>query len=151
MKILLSLIFLIFSSLAFSAGTNNSASDDQGTSVTKDFKNAQKLIYSKKYEKAIDILISLEDKKPIGFSKADLYNYLGFATRKKNNPNYEDAEEYYLLALSIDANHIGALEYLGELYIETDRLGQAEELLIKLGAAAGENSVEYKELFDLLN
>ena len=83
MKILLSLIFLIFSSLAFSAGTNNSASDDQGTSVTKDFKNAQKLIYSKKYEKAIDILISLEDKKPIGFSKADLYNYLGFASRKK--------------------------------------------------------------------
>tara|TARA_B100001094_G_scaffold53909_1_gene49439 strand:- start:804 stop:1259 length:456 start_codon:yes stop_codon:yes gene_type:complete len=151
MKILLSLIFLIFSSLAFSAGTNNSASDDQGTSVTKDFKNAQKLIYSKKYEKAIDILISLEDKKPIGFSKADLYNYLGFATRKKNNPNYEDAEEYYLLALSIDANHIGALEYLGELYIETDRLGQAEELLTKLGAVAGENSVEYKELFDLLN
>jgi tetratricopeptide (TPR) repeat protein len=137
--------------LAFSAGTNNSASDDQGTSVTKDFKNAQKLIYSKKYEKAIDILISLEDKKPIGFSKADLYNYLGFATRKKNNPNYEDAEEYYLLALSIDANHIGALEYLGELYFETDRLGQAEELLIKLGAVAGENSVEYKELFDLLN
>jgi len=151
MKILLSSIFLIFSSLAFSAGTNNSASDDQGTSVTKDFKNAQKLIYSKKYEKAIDILISLEDKKPIGFSKADLYNYLGFATRKKNNPNYEDAEEYYLSALSIDANHIGALEYLGELYFETDRLGQAEELLIKLGAAAGENSVEYKELFDLLN
>ena len=151
MKILLSLFFLIFSSLAFSAGTNNSASDDQGTSVTKDFKNAQKLIYSKKYEKAIDILISLEDKKPIGFSKADLYNYLGFATRKKNNPNYEDAEEYYLSALSIDANHIGALEYLGELYFETDRLGQAEELLIKLGAVAGENSVEYKELFDLLN
>ena len=151
MKILLSLIFLIYSSLAFSAGTNNSASDDQGTSVTKDFKNAQKLIYSKKYEKAIDILISLEDKKPIGFSKADLYNYLGFATRKKNNPNYEDAEEYYLLALSIDANHIGALEYLGELYFETDRLGQAEELLTKLGAVAGENSVEYKELFDLLN
>ena len=151
MKILLSLIFLIFSSLAFSAGTNNSASDDRGTSITKDFKNAQKLIYSKKYEKAIDILISLEDKKPIGFSKADLYNYLGFATRKKNNPNYEDAEEYYLLALSIDANHIGALEYLGELYFETDRLGQAEELLMKLGAVAGENSVEYKELFDLLN
>ncbi len=59
MKILLSLIFLIFSSLAFSAGTNNSASDDQGTSVTKDFKNAQKLIYSKKYEKSIDILIFL--------------------------------------------------------------------------------------------
>src|SRR6056300_816217 len=136
MKILLSLIFLIFSSLAFSAGTNNSASDDQVTSVTKDFKNAQKLIYSKKYEKAIDILVSLEDKKPIGFSKADLYNYLGFATRKKNNPNYEDAEEYYLSALSIDANHIGALEYLGELYFETDRLGQAEELLIKLGAVA---------------
>ena len=93
----------------------------------------------------------MEKKQPIGFSKADLYNYLGFATRKKNNPNYEDAEKYYLLALSINANHIGALEYLGELYFETNRLEQAEELLIKLGSVAGKNSVEYKELFDLLN
>ena len=151
MKILLSSIFLILSSLAFSAGTNSSASDDQDASITKDFNNAKKLIYSKKYEKALDILISLEDKQPIGFSKADLYNYLGFATRKKNNPNYEDAEKYYLLALSINANHIGALEYLGELYFETNRLEQAEELLIKLGSVAGKNSVEYKELFDLLN
>ena len=151
MKILLSSIFLILSSLAFSAGTNNSASDGQDASITKDFNSAKKLIYSKKYEKALDILISLEDKQPIGFSKADLYNYLGFATRKKNNPNYEDAEKYYLLALSIDANHIGALEYLGELYFETNRLEQAEELLIKLGSVAGKNSVEYKELFDLLN
>ena len=151
MKILLSSFFLILSSLAFSAGTNNSASDDQDASITKDFNSAKKLIYSKKYEKALDILISLEDKQPIGFSKADLYNYLGFATRKKNNPNYEDAEKYYLLALSINANHIGALEYLGELYFETNRLEQAEELLIKLGSVAGKNSVEYKELFDLLN
>lgn len=151
MKILLSSIFLILSSLAFSAGTNNTASDDQDASITKDFNSAKKLIYSKKYEKALDILISLEDKQPIGFSKADLYNYLGFATRKKNNPNYEDAEKYYLLALSINANHIGALEYLGELYFETNRLEQAEELLIKLGSVAGKNSVEYKELFDLLN
>ena len=151
MRILLSSIFLILSSLAFSAGTNNSASDDQDASITKDFNSAKKLIYSKKYEKALDILISLEDKQPIGFSKADLYNYLGFATRKKNNPNYEDAEKYYLLALSINANHIGALEYLGELYFETNRLEQAEELLIKLGSVAGKNSVEYKELFDLLN
>ena len=150
MKILLSSIFLILSTLAFSAGTNNSASDDQDASITKDFNSAKKLIYSKKYEKALDILMSLEDKQPIGFSKADLYNYLGFATRKKNNPNYEDAEKYYLLALSINANHIGALEYLGELYFETNRLEQAEELLIKLGSVAGKNSVEYKELFDLL-
>lgn len=151
MKILLSSIFLILSTLAFSAGTNNSASDDQDASITKDFNSAKKLIYSKKYEKALDILISLENKQPIGFSKADLYNYLGFATRKKNNPNYEDAEKYYLLALSINANHIGALEYLGELYFETNRLEQAEELLIKLGSVAGKNSIEYKELFDLLN
>jgi hypothetical protein len=49
----------MFSSLAFSAATNNSVSDDQGSSVTKDFKNAQKLIYSKKYQKAIDILVTL--------------------------------------------------------------------------------------------
>ena len=127
MKILLSLIFLIFSSLAFSAGTNNSASDDQGTSVTKDFKNAQKLIYSKKYEKAIDILISLEDKKPIGFSKADLYNYLGFATRKKNNPNYEDADRSHVVWIRMDNHHSRRRRTRADVRGAAGRLSQLDD------------------------
>ena len=65
---------------------------------------------------AIKVLKDLIGEDPNGYTKADLYNYLGFATRKLSNPDYELAESYYLKALDINSNHIGAMEYLGELY-----------------------------------
>ena len=80
-----------------------------------------------------------------------MYNYLGYASRKQKSPNFIDAEKYYLKALSYDSNHIGALEYLGELYIQTDRLDLANSMLTKLGMVAGENSKEFKDLDKLLN
>ena len=80
-----------------------------------EFNKAKKLIYKKNYEKGLKILKDIEDKLPFGYSKADLYNYLGYASRKQKSPNFIDAEKYYLKALSYDSNHIGALEYLGEL------------------------------------
>ena len=76
---------------------------------------------------------------------------MGFASRKQKNPNYENAENYYLKALSLDEDHIGALEYLGELYFETNREDMARSLLDRLGIIAGESSNEYKELYNLLN
>ena len=48
-------------------------------------------------------------------------------------------------------DHIGALEYLGELYFETNREDMARTLLDRLGTVAGESSNEYKELYNLLN
>ena len=88
---------------------------------------------------------------PDGYTKADIYNYLGYASRKQRAPNFEKAESYYLKALKIDPNHIGALEYLGELYYETGRVDKASELLEKLKIVAGENSEEYIELFEVIN
>ena len=103
------------------------------------------------YEKGLKILKNIESEKPFGYTKADLYNYMGFASRKQKNPNYENAENYYLKALSLDGDHIGALEYLGELYFETNREDMARSLLDRLGTIAGESSNEYKELYNLLN
>ena len=76
---------------------------------------------------------------------------LGYATRKQQKPNFEKAEKYYLKHLKINDQHIGALEYLGELYYETDRLEEAFELLDRLESAAGKDSEEYLELFEILN
>ena len=76
---------------------------------------------------------------------------MGFASRKQKIPNYEDAENYYLKALSFDKNHIGALEYLGELYFETDRRDEALVLLNRIKLVAGDKSSEYKDLNKLLN
>ena len=163
MKTLLSIIFILTSSIAYSAGTDSggsssssgvsssSSSSSNTFDVNVEFNRAKKLIYKKNYEKALKILKDIEDERPFGFSKADLYNYMGFAARKQKDPDYISAENYYLKALSLDADHIGALEYLGELYYETNRADKARSLLKKLGEVAGKDSAEYKELSELLN
>ena len=156
MKTLLSIIFILTSSFTYSAGTDSGSSSSSSAStnnvdVNIEFNRAKKLIYKKDYAKGLKILKDIENERPFGYSKADLYNYMGFASRKQKDPDYINAENYYLKALSLDADHIGALEYLGELYYETDRASEAKSLLEKLGEVAGKDSTEYKELSELLD
>jgi len=161
LKILVSLFFISSGSLSFAAGTDSgSSTNSSGNSNDKttnsidinvEFHRAKKLIYKKKYEKGLNTLKSIEEETPFGYTSADLYNYMGFASRKQKIPNYKDAEKYYLKALSFDKNHIGALEYLGELYVETDRRDEALLLLDRIKLIAGDNSSEYKDLNKLLN
>ena len=159
MKTLLSLIFIISYTLSYSAGTdsgsnsssNGGYSSSNSPDVNIEFQRAKKLIYKKEYEKGLKILENIESEKPFGYTKADLYNYMGFASRKQKNPSFDNAEGYYLKALSLNKDHIGALEYLGELYFETNREDMARSLLDRLGMVAGKESSEYKELYDLLN
>ena len=40
-----------------------------------------------------------------------------------------NGEKYYLLGLEINPNHVGINEYLGELYVATNRLDLAKERL----------------------
>ena len=156
MKTLLSIIFILTLPFAYSAGTDSGGSSSYSAStntvdVNIQFNRAKKLIYKKNYLKGLKILKDIENDKPFGYSKADLYNYMGFASRKQKDPDYINAEKYYLKALSLDADHIGALEYLGELYYETDRLDKAKSLLEKLGEVAGKDSAEFKELYEILD
>ena len=145
MKLIFATLFLFAQSFAFGAGSSSSVD------ANKEYLKAEKLIKSDEFEKAIIALNKLLTETPDGYTKADLYNYLGYATRKQQKPNFEKAEKYYLKALKINDQHIGALEYLGELYYETDRLEEAFELLDRLESAAGKDSEEYLELFEILN
>ena len=43
--------------------------------------------------------------------------------------DFENAEVYYKLGLSIDPEHIGINEYLGELYVQTGRIDEAKKRL----------------------
>ena len=61
---------------------------------------------------------------------ADFWSLYGFAARKAGS--YELAEKAYARALEIDPNHLGALEYSGELYVETQRVEKARERLERL-------------------
>ena len=78
----------------------------------------------KKYKKAIDYLVLANKEKA---NQPDILNYLGFAHRKIGD--FENAEVYYKLGLSIDPEHIGINEYLGELYVQTGRIDEAKKRL----------------------
>jgi tetratricopeptide (TPR) repeat protein len=56
---------------------------------------------------------------------ADIYNLMGFSLRKTGD--YKQAYMFYRKALEFDSEHKGALEYLGELYVETGQLEKARE------------------------
>jgi tetratricopeptide (TPR) repeat protein len=62
-----------------------------------------------------------------GVQHADVYNLYGFSLRKTGD--YAKALTFYKKALDFDADHKGAHEYLGELYVETNQLPKAQEHL----------------------
>jgi len=98
---------------------------------------------NKRYQKAVELLLKSNKKKP---NNADILNYLGFATRKLGD--FKKGEEYYLEGLAIEPDHIGINEYLGELYVATNRVDLAKE---RLEILKGCNCDEYKELKEIID
>ena len=91
-----------------------------------------------RYLKAQKLLIKSNAKKP---NKADTLNYLGFTTRKLGD--FEMGEKFYLQGLAINPSHKGINEYLGELYVATNRHNLAVE---RLEVLKGCNCEEYEQL-----
>ena len=92
----------------------------------------------KLYNEALKYLYKANKEKPFD---PDTLNYLGFANRKIDN--IKDAEIYYLMGLEIDPKHVGINEYLGELYVYTNRHNLAVERLEVLKSC---NCKEYDQL-----
>jgi tetratricopeptide (TPR) repeat protein len=138
---------------AYSAGSNNTDTSsknliyDKAVSLIKSAKKYEKKNKEEKaiknYEKAQKLLIKLNSKVP---SDADTLNYLGFTTRKLGD--YENGEKYYLLGLAIEPNHKGINEYLGELYVSTNRINLAKERLKVLENCNCSEFNELKEIID---
>jgi len=61
---------------------------------------------------------------------ADVYNLMGFSLRKTGDR--KQAYTFYRKALDFNPDHKGALEYLGELYVETGQIEKAKENLAHL-------------------
>ena len=151
------LIFIFLSTSAMSAGTSSSSGSSGGDGAVKsNYQKAVKLIkHAKKYEKkgktdkaekrykkALKLLTKENKKKP---NNADTLNYLGFTTRKLGD--FENGEKYYLEGLAIEPNHIGINEYLGELYVVTNRIELAKE---RLNVLSNCNCEEYNELKEII-
>lgn len=120
-----------------------SAPGHWGSSDSQFMKSAEAKIEAKNYPAAIDDLKGLVASDT---NNADAYNLLGFTHRKLKR--YEEAEQYYQRALTINPKHKGALEYMGELYVETDRLDKANQLLQRLDEVCYFGCKEYDTLKD---
>ena len=147
------IMLVLLSTNLYSAGTGTESTSkvksDYDKAVTiikaaKKYEKKGKLEKAKKrYEKAQALLIKSNKKKPL---QADTLNYLGFTTRKIGD--YVNGEKYYLLGLEINPNHIGINEYLGELYVATNRLDLAKERLKILESCNCEEYTELKEIIE---
>ena len=146
-------IIIIFFSLtiySYSAGTSGGKTKsnfDQASKLIKDAKKYEKKGKEKKakkrYERALKLLVKSNKEKP---NQPNTLNYLGFTSRKLGN--FEKGEEYYLEGLAIEPSHIGINEYLGELYVATNRMELAKE---RLEILKGCNCDEYKELKEIID
>ena len=153
-KLFVILFLILFTTSSFSAGTG---SDTTISKVKSNYDKAvQSIKFAKKYEakgklekakkryaKAQKLLLKSNSEKP---NKADTLNYLGFTTRKLGD--YENGEKYYLQGLAIEPNHIGINEYLGELYVATNRLDLAKERLKILEKCNCKEFTELKQIID---
>jgi Flp pilus assembly protein TadD len=61
-------------------------------------------------------------------NNADVNNLLGYSSRKLKQ--YKPAATYYEKALKINPNHLGALEYQGELFVLTNKVSAAKKNLV---------------------
>jgi Flp pilus assembly protein TadD len=90
-------------------------------------KDAPELTSVRAKLKAKDYKGALAELTPMlaAYQHADVYNLMGFSLRKTGDR--AQAYTFYRKALDFDPQHKGALEYLGELYVETGQIEKARE------------------------
>ena len=151
-KIILTFLLLLLSNNCFAAasGGNDVNKDNLYKSAEKLILKAKKLEKKDKVEKALSLYAKAFKKLEKAHAKnkknPDILNYLGYTLRKAGN--FEKAETYYLKGLELDPEHLGINEYLGELYIQTNRIDLAKERLEVLKGCKCEEYEELKELIE---
>ena len=152
-KILIIVLSLFFTSSLMAAGSDSSSSSGSSSSMDESLyedavklvKRAGKLEKKDKVDKAKKLYSQAFNKLEKAYKSdkknPDILNYMGFTTRKTGN--FEKAEKFYLEGLSLKPNHNGINEYLGELYVQTNRIDKANERLEVLKNC---NCKEYAEL-----
>ena len=132
-KIYIAIFTLLLSSSSFAAGGDGGGSSEASLydDAVKLVKRAGKLEKKEKLDKAKKLYSQAFTKLEKALKKdkknPDILNYMGFTSRKTGN--FEIAEKFYLQGLSINPNHNGINEYLGELYVQTNRMDKANERL----------------------
>jgi tetratricopeptide (TPR) repeat protein len=114
--------------------------ETQTPAASSEYPAAKTAVDAQKYQKAITLLLKVvkADKK-----NADAWNLLGYSSRKLSR--FKDAAKYYDVALKLNPKHLAALEYQGELFVETGAMAKAKANLAQLSKLCG-NCEEYRDL-----
>ena len=130
--------------LSFCLGTSAFAAGNGGgnaRSEPSEYRKAVKAIKKEDYAQAVELLQQVVDENP---KNANAWNYMGYSLRNLNK--YDEALAAYEQALQIKPKHKGALEYLGELYLQTGQLEKAKVTLQRLDDACFLSCKEYRKL-----
>jgi tetratricopeptide (TPR) repeat protein len=112
-----------------------------GQKAGEAYAKGKALIAAKDWATAI---IQLEEADKAQPNNADTNNLLGFSNRKLGK--LDVSLTYYKKALSIDAKHLGAHEYLGELYLMMKDPAKAKAELATLSTLCGVKCEQYLDL-----
>ena len=147
-KILIILFILSLNNHVLGAGSDSSSETSETAlydQAVKLVKRAGKLEKKDKGEKAKKLYSQAFNKLNTAYKSdkknPDVLNYMGFTSRKIGN--FKEAEDFYLKGLNLDPKHNGINEYLGELYVQTNRIDKAKERLAILKNC---NCEEYQDL-----
>ena len=135
---------LLFVSIFFISSVHAVKYDKLKPSVL--YERAIKYLDKQNYAKANKALKAYTKSEP---DDADGWNLYAYANRKMNK--FEKAEVYYEKALNIDPDHKGALEYQGELYMQTNRPDLAQENLVKLVKLCPDSCYELQKLEEYIS
>ena len=127
------------------ADPSSSYKNDKSKPVNVDYKSGSIAAYNGKFLVAIK---HLERAARISPNNPDIYNLLGYSHRKLDK--LEQAFDNYRKALKLDSRHLGANEYIGELYLRTNNIKKAVEHLKVLDDVCLFGCDEYDDLKDAI-
>ncbi len=116
------------------------AVDTKTSTAAPDLVSVRAKIKAKNFRAAIDELTPLLQT----HEHADVYNLLGFSYRKSGD--MKQAATFYGKALDFDADHKGALEYQGEMFVELGQFDKAKANLAKLVKLCPQGCEEREDL-----
>jgi tetratricopeptide (TPR) repeat protein len=122
--------FSVMAMPAFSAGTSDGSSTE--TATVSGYDEAKALVDAGEYTAALPKLLTVTQAEP---ENADAWNLLGFTHRMLGQT--DESAQAYLVVLKINPDHLGALEYQGELFLQTGKPEEAKANLAHIEALCG--------------
>ena len=141
----LALAALIAAGPAFAASEPDPAPapapDGKGKKEGKALQDINDLLKNGGFEPALARLAAYTAANP---TDADGWNLMGYASRKLGR--FDRAFGYYETALALNPDHKGALEYMGDLYVQMGQIDTAKALLARLQALCPQGCSQVAQL-----